>query len=115
MGAQGLPHSIPLRKRRVLGWAFILSFCSWFALTFIWSHSARGGLADRMIRSLFFLPYVLGKHIAHVVFPDHGLDHAIRNSTGYYLGPVMGVAGEVIFLMMMWFVGIQIVRWIRAK
>jgi len=115
MESQGPSHVIRARKRRDLGVASLLSVFSWFGLTGLWIHSAKGGLIDRFIGALFFLPYGLSKHMAHVLFPDRGPDHAIRNSTGYYLGPLMGVAGEILLLLLLWFVGLRIVRSLWTK
>ncbi|MGA9041468.1 MAG: hypothetical protein WB421_13105 [Terriglobales bacterium] len=102
-------------KPRDLGAAFLLALCSWFVLTPIWTHSSPGGIVDRAIGGLFYAPYRLGKHLAHVAFPDHGPDRAIRNPTGYYIAPLMGIAGEILFLMALWLIGIRIVHWMWAR
>jgi hypothetical protein len=115
MESQRPPHGIRTRKRCDLGLASLLSVFSWFGLTALWIHSAKGGLIDRFVGAFFFLPYGLGKHMAHVLFPDRGPDHAIRNSTGYFLGPLLGVAGEILLLLLFWFVGLRIVRSLWTK
>jgi hypothetical protein len=112
MGAQ--KPAIPVRKRRDFGLAALLSGCSWLVLTPIWIHSSKGGLADRAIEGLFSLPYRVGKHVAHLLFPDHGVNHAIRNNTGYYLGPLMGVGGELVFLMAIFFLAIRVARHMQS-
>jgi hypothetical protein len=115
MGFYGRIRGILTFKRRDAVLAFLLACCSWLVLTPIWIYSSPGGLADRVIGGLFYVPYRLGKHLAHVVFHDHGPDRAIRNTTGYYVAPLMGIAGEVLLLMALWFIAIQMVRWMRAK
>jgi hypothetical protein len=107
--------AIQVRKRRDVGLAALLSGCTWLVLTLIWTHSSKGGLADRTIEGLFYLPYRGGKHLAHVLFPDHGVDHAIRNNTGYYLGPLMGMGGELLFLAAILFLAIRVVRRLHVE
>jgi hypothetical protein len=98
-------------ERRDVSLAVLLACLSWFVLTPIWIHSSPGGLVDRAIEGLFYLPYRAGKHLAHVVFPDG----ATRNTTRYYAAPLMGAMGEVFLLMALWFIGIRVVRWQRAE
>jgi hypothetical protein len=102
-------------ERRDLGSAFLLACCSWFVLTPIWIYSSPDGLADRVIGGLFRVPYRWGKLLAHLVFPDLGPDNTIRNTTGYYVAPLMGIAGEVLLLAVLWLIGIRIVRWMHAE
>jgi len=115
MGFLGQIRGILTFKRRDVGAAFLLALCSWFVLTPIWTHSSPGGIVDRAIGGLFYAPYRLGKHLAHVAFPDHGPDRAIRNPTGYYLAPLMCIAGEILLLMALWFIAIRIAHWMRAR
>jgi hypothetical protein len=98
-------------KRRDAVIAFVLACASWLVLTPIWIHASQGGWVDRVIGGLFYLPYRAGKHFAHVVFPND----ATRNTTGYYAAPLMGVAGEVLFLMVLWFVSVRIWNRIRNR
>jgi hypothetical protein len=90
--------------------AFLLACFSWLVLTPIWIHASPGGLADTIIGGLFHVPYRVGKHFAHLLFPDS----VTRNTTRYYLAPMMGIAGEILLLTALWLAGIRVVRWRQA-
>jgi hypothetical protein len=98
-------------RLRDLVLAFLLACTSWLILTPIWIHASAGGLADKIIGGLFHVPYRVGKHLAHVLFPDS----ATRSTTRYYLAPMMGVAGEIVFLTAVCLAGICVVRSRQAR
>jgi hypothetical protein len=92
---------------RDFGLAFLLACFSWLILTPIWIHASPGGLVDTIIGGMFHIPYRVGKHLAHVLFPDS----ATRNTTRYYLAPIIGVAGEIVLLTALWLTAICVVYW----
>ena len=98
-------------RRRDVGWAFLLGCFSWLVLTPVWIRATPGGVADRLIGGLFSPAYRVGKHLAHVVFPNS----SIPNTTAYYVTPLIGVAGEVLLLISLWLIGIGGVRWTRVS
>jgi hypothetical protein len=97
-------------RARDLFFAFLLGCSSWFVLMPVWNHAPQGGLLDKLLGGLFSPAYRLGKHLAHVIFPNNGA----RNTTGTYIAPVMGVVAEVLFLMALWTIAISLIRWRRC-
>jgi len=98
-------------KSRDLALAFLLACISWLALTLVWTHASPGGLSDRIVGILLSPSYRVGKHLAHLCFPNQ----SGRNIIGYYLAPLFGVATEVAFFMALWLVGIGIRRWMNTR
>jgi hypothetical protein len=91
--------------------AFLLACLSWVAVTAAWAQASPGGLIDKIVGNLLSPAYRIGKHLAHLFFPnDIG-----RNAVGNYLGPAFGVSAEVVFLTVLWLLGIRLRRWIRAR
>jgi len=105
----GMIRVLRLRRRDV-GWAFLLGCFSWLVLTPVWIRATPGGVADRLIGGLFSPAYRVGKHLAHVVFPNS----SIPNTTAYYVAPLIGVAGELLLLILLWLIGIGVVRWTQS-
>ncbi len=91
--------------RRQLIWAFLLGCLSWPLLIFIWGHSARGGLADKLWGGLFSATYVLGHGMAHIIFPNEASRHTVR----YYIGPFLGSSAQILLLMAIWLAGIRLI------
>lgn len=91
--------------------AFFLGFLSWLLLMPIWIHSSPGGLVDRVIGTVFSPAYLAGKHLAHLAFPNS----ENRNTTAHLVAPLTGVAGELLELMTLWFVGIRVLYTLRAR
>jgi len=91
--------------------AFLMACLAWPALMWVWAYAAPGGLVDTLIRTLFAVPYVAGRHLAHVVFPDA----AAPNAYAYRFGPLLGTIGEILALMVLWLVGAGGTRWWRAR
>jgi hypothetical protein len=92
-------------------WAILLACVSWIVLTLLWSHASTGGLADKIVGSVLSPSYQLGKHLAHICFPNYNS----RNATGTYLAPVFGVAAEILFLTALWLLALWIRAWIRTR
>ena len=93
-------------RTRDLFFAFLLGCCSWFVLTRMWNRAPQGGLLDKVLGTLLFPPYRLGKHLAHVIFSNEGT----RNITGAHVAPFVGVAVEILFLMALWTIAISLFR-----
>jgi|SRR5277367_327591 len=87
--------------------ALLLACVSWIVLTLVWTQSSTGGLTDKIVGTVLSPSYQLGKHFAHVCFPNYNS----RNATGTYLAPVFGVAAEILFLTVLWLLAV----WIRAR
>jgi hypothetical protein len=96
---------------RDLAVAFLLACISWLALTTLWAHVSPGGLTDKIIGNVLSPSYRVGKHFAHLCFPNY----SSRNNIGYYFAPLFGVATDIVFLSAMWLVGIRIRRWTRLQ
>jgi len=91
--------------------AFLLACLSWLVLTAPWAQASPGGLIDKIAGNLLSPAYRVGKHLAHLFFPnDNG-----RNAVGNYLGPAFGVAAEIVLLAVLWLLGIWLRRWTRAR
>ena len=98
-------------ERWAVGLAFLLACFSWCVLTLVWILSPPGGIADRSIGALFSPAYSVGKHLAHIVFPNS----SNRNPIAYHVAPLTGAAGEVLLLTVLCLIGIGVVRWMRAS
>ena len=68
-------------KRSTLLLSVILGFFTWFALVLIWTYSAPGGLADRVISAFLGPVFRACVRIGSLVLPDYQAPH----STGWYL------------------------------
>lgn len=91
--------------------AFFLGALSWLLLMLIWLYSSPGGLVDRVIATVFSPAYLAGKHLAHVAFPNA----ENRNTTAHLIAPLTGVAGELLELTTLWFVGKWVLSLCRTK
>jgi hypothetical protein len=91
--------------------AFLLACLSWVIVTAAWTQASPGGLIDKIAGNLLSPAYRIGKHLAHLFFPnDNG-----RNAVGNYLGLAFGVAAEIVFLTVLWFLGIGLRKWTRVR
>jgi hypothetical protein len=52
-----------------------------------------------------------GVYVGSIVFPGY----RTRGTNGFYLVPLFGAAADFIMLMVLWFISIQAVHWLRAK
>jgi len=98
-------------RRRDVGLAFLLALASWVALTVLWTYASSGGFTDRIVGDLLSPAYRVGKHVAHLCFPNYGS----RNTIGYYFAPLFGIAAEIVCLMGLWLFGISIRRWMYDR
>ena len=53
----------------------------------------------------------VGVYVGTIVFPNY----RTHGTNGFYLVPLFGAASDFIMLMVLWFIGIPALRWLRAE
>jgi hypothetical protein len=92
-------------KRSPLGLSVFCGIISWTGLAIVWTHVADGGSLQRTIDVVYLPAYRAGRSVGGLVFGN-----ASPHTTGWYLLPLFGAAGQLVFLIIVWYFGIRLYR-----
>ena len=93
-------------KRSSLALSLLLGAATWFVLTGVWLRAIKGGFIDTTVGALYEPAYNAGRYVGALIFPDY----AVRGTTGWYLIPLFGAAGEFVLLTAIWYFCIRLTR-----
>ncbi|HYG98955.1 MAG TPA: hypothetical protein VD837_07475 [Terriglobales bacterium] len=82
-----------------------LALPSWLLLSVVWVYSPKWGLADKVIGSLFRPGFVAGRFVGELLFPTRAVPYVV---------PLLGAAGQIAIIAIIWCGGIVITRSARS-
>ncbi|MFZ0279707.1 MAG: hypothetical protein WA254_01150 [Candidatus Sulfotelmatobacter sp.] len=95
-------------KKTDWGLSFLLALASFIGVVYMAVRYPAGLFETIFLEGPVF---DVGVSVGTIVFPNY----RTRGTNGFYLVPLFGAASDFIVLMVLWFIGIQAIRWLRTE